>query len=159
MGASKRRVMEYKYHADTATDTIAAQIRAFSTEPSPPPTCKSTHICLVLGDRGVLGVFGVSAGTAASDLQFHAGYSGANHDKNRCHAMDNPASASFQGRHVNRSVLLAFPVLFPMSPSASEPHNATVESASNQQHTKQMNRNSTTTRPQQTPDATAPTSA
>ena len=153
MGASKRRVMEYKYHADTATDTIAAQIRAFSTGPSPPPTCKSTHICLVLGDRGVLGVFGVSAGTAVSDRQFHAGNSGKYYDRNRRHALDNPASTSFQGSHVIEVCNWRFLLFFPMSPSASAIHNATVKSAQNTQHTTQNEPKFQMTRPQQTPDA------
>ena len=153
MGAFERRFIKYKYHADTVTDTIKARIRTFTTAPSPPPTCKSTYICLVLGDRGVLGVFGVSAGTAVSDRQFHAGYSGKYHDRNRCHALDNPASTSFQGSHVIEVCYWRFLLFFPMSPSASAIHNATVKSAQNTQHTTQNEPQFQMTRPQQTPDA------
>ena len=153
MGAIKRRFINYKYHADTATDNITARIRTFSPAPSFPPTCKSTHFCLVLGDRGVLGVFGVSAGTAVSDRQFHAGNRGKYHDRNRRHALDNPASTSFQGSHVIEVCNWRFLLFFPMSPSASAIHNATVKSAQNTQHTTQNEPKFQMTRPQQAPDA------
>ena len=51
MGAFERRFIKYKYHADTVTDTIKARIRTFTTAPSPPPTCKSTHL-LGIGGQG-----------------------------------------------------------------------------------------------------------
>ena len=157
MGAIKRRFANYKYHADTATDTIEARIRTFSTAPSPPPTCKSTHL-LGIGGQGRSWCIWVSAGTAVSDRQFHAGYSGKYHDRNRRYALDNPASASFQGSHVIEVCNWRFLLFFPMSPSASAIRKATVKSAQNKQHTTQNELKFQMTRPQQTPDATAPTS-